>query len=168
MTYVTPLPENGMPETKAIDNTWSSTVNTISSRNASRTNLQKESDAAEAEKHSHMSSTSDSSKEIETPTNYNAVTVGNEKMTGETIASVENPHGDDPHGDDEVIYPTGLKLFLISIALCLSVFLVALDNTIIATAIPKITDRFQSLNDVGWYASSYLLTTCALQLFFGK
>ncbi|ETI26875.1 hypothetical protein G647_09974 [Cladophialophora carrionii CBS 160.54] len=70
--------------------------------------------------------------------------------------------------DDAIIYPGGLKLALITLALCLSVFLVALDNTIIATAIPKITDHFKSLGDVGWYGSAYLLTTCALQLFFGK
>ncbi|ESU11755.1 hypothetical protein SNK03_011739 [Fusarium graminearum] len=42
------------------------------------------------------------------------------------------------------------------------------DNSIIATAIPRITDAFQSLNDVGWYGSAYMLTTAALQLFFGK
>jgi hypothetical protein len=36
------------------------------------------------------------------------------------------------------------------VALCLAVFLVALDNSIIATAIPKITERFKSLDDVGW------------------
>jgi hypothetical protein len=28
-----------------------------------------------------------------------------------------------------------------------------LDNTIIATAIPRITDDFHSLKDVGWYGS---------------
>jgi MFS family permease len=44
----------------------------------------------------------------------------------------------------------------------------AQDNTIIATAIPKITDQFRSLNDVGWYGSAYLLTTCATQLIYGK
>jgi MFS family permease len=42
------------------------------------------------------------------------------------------------------------------------------DNTIIATAIPKITRQFNSLDDVGWYGSAYLLTTCAFQLMFGK
>ncbi|KAF2185102.1 MFS general substrate transporter, partial [Zopfia rhizophila CBS 207.26] len=42
------------------------------------------------------------------------------------------------------------------------------DNTIIATAIPRITDQFKALNDVGWYGSSYLLTTCATQLIYGK
>ena len=42
------------------------------------------------------------------------------------------------------------------------------DNTIIATAIPKITDQFHSLPDVGWYGSAYLLTTASFQLLFGK
>ena len=51
-------------------------------------------------------------------------------------------------------YPTGIKLALITIALCLSVFLMALDNTIIATAIPSITNQFHSLPDVGWYGSA--------------
>ncbi|ESZ95339.1 DHA14-like major facilitator [Sclerotinia borealis F-4128] len=69
---------------------------------------------------------------------------------------------------DGVEYPTGLKLQLISLALCLSVFLMALDNSIIATAIPKITDQFHSLADVGWYGSAYLLTTASFQLLFGK
>jgi len=70
--------------------------------------------------------------------------------------------------EDGSEYPTGLKLTLITIALCLSVFLMALDNSIIATAIPKITDQFNSLQDVGWYGSAYLLTTAALQLLFGR
>lgn len=65
-------------------------------------------------------------------------------------------------------YPTGLKLAIILSGLCLSVFCVALDNTIIATAIPRITDDFHALQDVGWYGSAYLLTTCVFQLFYGK
>ena len=69
---------------------------------------------------------------------------------------------------DEPEYPGGAKLGIIVASLCLSVFLMALDNTIIATAIPKITDHFHSIDDVGWYGSAYLLTTCAFQLMFGK
>lgn len=75
---------------------------------------------------------------------------------------------DAQHAQDETVYPTGLKLAVITLALCLAVFLVALDNTIIGTAIPKITKQFNALGDVGWYGSAYLLTTCALQLFFGR
>jgi len=41
------------------------------------------------------------------------------------------------------------------------------DRTIIATAIPRITDDFHSLGDIGWYGSAYLLTMSATQLSFG-
>ncbi|KAH8585724.1 major facilitator superfamily domain-containing protein [Bisporella sp. PMI_857] len=68
----------------------------------------------------------------------------------------------------ETVYPGGLRLLLLAVALCLAIFLVALDTTIIATAIPQITDQFHSLSDVGWYGSAYLLTTASFQLFFGK
>ncbi|KFX98668.1 hypothetical protein O988_04252 [Pseudogymnoascus sp. VKM F-3808] len=61
-----------------------------------------------------------------------------------------------------------LKLTLVLISLCAATFTVALDQTIIATAIPQITTQFHSLNDVGWYGSAYLLTTCSFQLLFGK
>ena len=39
--------------------------------------------------------------------------------------------------EDDIEYPHGLKLAVILGALCLAVFLVALDQTIISTAIPK-------------------------------
>ncbi|KAK5091212.1 hypothetical protein LTR05_001392 [Lithohypha guttulata] len=73
-------------------------------------------------------------------------------------------------GDDEdtTMYKTGLPLYLLTFGLALATFVVALDNTIIATAIPRITTVFDSLNDVGWYGSSYLLTTTSLQPSFGK
>ena len=70
--------------------------------------------------------------------------------------------------DDESQYPGGLQLALVTIGLALATFVIALDNTIIATAIPQITSVFNSLNDVGWYGSSYLLTTTSLQPTFGK
>ena len=70
--------------------------------------------------------------------------------------------------DEDVVYPHGPKLWVILAALCLAVFLVALDQTIISTAIPKITDHFKSIQDIGWYGSSYLLTATALQPTFGR
>ncbi|RFU24719.1 hypothetical protein B7463_g11622, partial [Scytalidium lignicola] len=65
-------------------------------------------------------------------------------------------------------YPTGFKLITLILALCMAVFLVALDQTIIATAIPKITDRFKSISDIGWYGSAYFLTSTSLQPTFGR
>ena len=49
-----------------------------------------------------------------------------------------------------------------------SKFLAALDMTIIATAIPSITDEFHSLGDVGWYGSAFFLTIASFQAFWGK
>ena len=42
-----------------------------------------------------------------------------------------------------------------------SLFLVALDRIIISTAIPAITNEFNSISDIGWYGSAYMLT-CAI------
>lgn len=44
----------------------------------------------------------------------------------------------------------------------------ALDNTIIVTAIPRITDDYKTLNDVGWYGSAFNLPAAALIPLFGK
>ena len=71
-------------------------------------------------------------------------------------------------GETDNYLPIGPRLILIVASLMLAVFCMALDNTIIAVAIPQITDDFHALNDVGWYASGYLLTGCAFQLLFGK
>lgn len=81
-------------------------------------------------------------------------------VTGETNDGIPS--------DDDIVYPTKVKLVLIMVALCCSIFLVALDQTIIATAIPKITDEFNSITDIGWYGSSYLLTSTALLPVFGR
>ncbi|ORY13473.1 major facilitator superfamily domain-containing protein [Clohesyomyces aquaticus] len=84
-----------------------------------------------------------------------------EKVKGE---EAEEPTNE----DNDSKYLTGYKLGILSLGLCLTTFVIALDNTIIATAIPKITTVFNSLDDVGWYGSSYLLTTCSLQPSFGR
>ncbi|PQE10900.1 MFS multidrug transporter protein [Rutstroemia sp. NJR-2017a WRK4] len=58
-------------------------------------------------------------------------------------------------GEDE--YITGVKLWLVLGSITLTCFLALLDTTIVATAIPRITNHFHSLDDVGWYGSAYLL-----------
>ncbi|XPS68738.1 hypothetical protein M3J09_001024 [Ascochyta lentis] len=68
--------------------------------------------------------------------------------------------------DDQ--YPTGMKLVLLSSAALVSIFLIALDQTIVGTAIPRITDEFKGLNDVSWYAAAYFMTYGAAQPSAGK
>ena len=65
-------------------------------------------------------------------------------------------------------YPHSFKLAFIVVALVLSIFLVALDMTIVATAIPRITDEFHSLNQVGWYGAAFFLTVGSFQSTWGK
>ncbi|KAJ5118320.1 major facilitator superfamily domain-containing protein [Penicillium atrosanguineum] len=65
-------------------------------------------------------------------------------------------------------YPPLSKVIIIIMALYLAVFLVALDQTIIGVAIPKITDQFKSISDIAWYGSAYFLTSTALQPSYGR
>ena len=65
-------------------------------------------------------------------------------------------------------YPTAFPLAMIIVALVLAVLLSALDMTIVATAIPKITDEFHSLDQVGWYGSAFFLCLAAFQSTWGK
>ncbi|KAK4539779.1 hypothetical protein LTR36_010367 [Oleoguttula mirabilis] len=67
-----------------------------------------------------------------------------------------------------IVYPSGPHLALILAAAALSIFLVALDTSIVSTAIPRITDDFHSLDDVGWYGSGFFMTMAAFQSLWGK
>ncbi|KAK0530413.1 hypothetical protein OC835_004023 [Tilletia horrida] len=65
-------------------------------------------------------------------------------------------------------YPTGIRFVLIIIACAAFVFLIAVDQTIVSTAIPALSNEFNSFQDVGWYGSAYLLTSTAFQPLFGR
>lgn len=69
---------------------------------------------------------------------------------------------------EEGDYPAAFRLAMIIVALALSIFLVAIDMTIVATAIPRITDQFHSLDQVGWYGSAFFLTLASFQSTWGK
>lgn len=156
---------SGKPESTASEtrHVTSEATTVVPSQNVSDTDLEKHPQIASSlgdKSETGSQKKTDTDSTLQNQESSEGVEVQNEKDGADGV--VASPE------EDEMVYPGGLKLGLISLALCLSVFLVALDNTIIATAIPKITDHFDSLGDVGWYGSAYLLTTCALQLFFGK
>ena len=89
--------------------------------------------------------------------------------------------------EEEPDFASGFKVLVLMTALLLCQFLVALDmvrdftlslekrlltrcasQSIIATAIPKITSEFHSLDQVGWYGSGFLLTLAGFVSFWGK
>jgi len=61
----------------------------------------------------------------------------------------------------------GRRLFFAFVAMLLSVLLIALDQTIIAPALPVIASRFDALDQISWIASSYFLTQTAFLLVYG-
>ncbi|KAJ5537644.1 Aspyridones efflux protein [Penicillium frequentans] len=62
---------------------------------------------------------------------------------------------------------TGSRLRLVSTAFGIANIMVALDSSILATALPTISSNFGSTNDIGWYGSSYLLAQMASQPIWG-
>ncbi|KAL7625009.1 hypothetical protein AAE478_004223 [Parahypoxylon ruwenzoriense] len=65
-------------------------------------------------------------------------------------------------------YVVGIKRAFIILSITLTYFLVMLDSSIVATAIPQITTEFNSLLDVGWYGSAYQLASSSFQPLTGK
>lgn len=111
----------------------------------------------------------------EKPENHEHNQIGSdtESIKSETLPQVSGS-SDDEQGMNTLSristadYPKALKLTFIVVALVLSIFLVALDMTIVATAIPRITDEFHSLDQVGWYGSAFFLTVASFQSTWGK
>ncbi|EPE30769.1 MFS general substrate transporter [Glarea lozoyensis ATCC 20868] len=75
-----------------------------------------------------------------------------------TIAQNDQEQTDVP----EIEYPTPFKLALIVLIICVAGFLCGLDQTILAAAVPKITNDFQALGDIA------CLTSATLQLVYGR
>ncbi|KAK7013189.1 major facilitator transporter-like protein, partial [Favolaschia claudopus] len=63
---------------------------------------------------------------------------------------------------------TGRKLAFVFAALLLSLLLVALDQTILSTALPRIASDFDSFSLQGWVASSYILAKTVFVLLYGQ
>ncbi|KAL0935880.1 major facilitator superfamily transporter [Colletotrichum truncatum] len=70
--------------------------------------------------------------------------------------------------DEDQNFPPTITRALIVAALGLSLLIAALDATMVSTIVPTLSDEFQSVKDVGWYGSVYLLVMGATQPTFGK
>ncbi|KAJ3564480.1 hypothetical protein NP233_g8273 [Leucocoprinus birnbaumii] len=94
--------------------------------------------------------------------------------------AVMNEKGTDPEststGDVAISSSTlltGTRLALVFSAFLISFALIALDQTILATALPKIASHFDAVSQLSWIASAYFLPqacthTAAFMLFFGR
>ncbi|KAJ5641800.1 hypothetical protein N7490_005800 [Penicillium lividum] len=70
--------------------------------------------------------------------------------------------------DKEPEWAHGFQLFNILTAITFVCFLMLLDGTIVVAAVPRITDDFNSLDDIGWYGAAYQLGSAVFQPLTGK
>ncbi|KAL3961236.1 hypothetical protein ACCO45_002759 [Purpureocillium lilacinum] len=86
---------------------------------------------------------------------------------GRADAAAECQRHDSGNVETEQL-PKGFRFLAIIGSLMLCCFLAALDMTIVATAVPAISDTFQSLSDIAWYGSAFFLTQTTFQATWGK
>ncbi|KAF7303924.1 MFS general substrate transporter [Mycena indigotica] len=72
----------------------------------------------------------------------------------------------DSNHEDHIL--TGKRLAVVFAAMLLSILLIALDQTILATALPRIASEFRAFSLQGWVSSSFILAQTVFILFFGQ
>ncbi|MCJ1309676.1 hypothetical protein MMC25_003336 [Agyrium rufum] len=120
------------------------------------------------------------SREIDVRSPFNAddkLTEVNEKVVeqyvsekseispGDQESNTPSSQSDEPAPHE---YATPRELGMLSTVFTIATFMIAIDGSILATAIPHITATFHRLDDVSWYGSAYLLTEIAFQPTFGR
>jgi hypothetical protein len=73
-----------------------------------------------------------------------------------------------PAQPDEPPQRSKLKIALIMLSLAVAVLLVALDITIVTTALPTIAEEFNSASGYTWVGSAYLIANSAATPIWGK
>ncbi|KDQ12826.1 hypothetical protein BOTBODRAFT_34275 [Botryobasidium botryosum FD-172 SS1] len=88
--------------------------------------------------------------------------------------SLDESQASSPHDEKQAKpepqaeYVTGRPLYLVLIGVLLSIFLIAIDQTIVANALPHIASVFNALPQLAWIPTSFLLTQTAFLLIFGQ
>lgn len=73
------------------------------------------------------------------------------------VSEQQQPEPTTSDNEEVPEYITGIRLYLVLAGVTAVMFLVMLDMTIVVTAIPSISNDFDSIKDIGWYGTAYLL-----------
>jgi hypothetical protein len=92
--------------------------------------------------------------------------ISNEPNTPYPPSQAATPSPPAIHTDDEYLH--GRKLYLVLMGILLGVFLIAIDQTIVANALPIIASVFNALDELAWIPTAFLLTQSAFLLVFGQ
>ncbi|WVQ74787.1 hypothetical protein IAR50_004393 [Cryptococcus sp. DSM 104548] len=81
--------------------------------------------------------------------------------------NIDNNEDAAPHADESGLLE-GARLYLVFLAMMLCVFMFALDQSIVSTAIPVIVSDFNAFDQVAWIITGYFLTQCGLIMLVGQ
>ncbi|RIB20460.1 major facilitator superfamily domain-containing protein [Gigaspora rosea] len=98
-------------------------------------------------------------KEVKT----NGLTHVKAKSDYEDISVNDNIDNDEIHTK-----LTEFQFFFVFLGLCFAMFMAALDQTVVTTAIPKIVIDLNSVDKIVWIGTAYLLTATSFQPVYGK
>ncbi|KAJ6629312.1 ABC transporter [Mycena sp. CBHHK59/15] len=115
-----------------------------------------------------MSDTLTSKPEPEHGAEKAAMTGNTSESPSSELTSATGEQKPTPSGPDESNLLTGRKLAVVFSAMLLSLLLIALDQTILSTALPRIASDFNAFSQQGWVASAFVLTQTAFILFFSQ
>ena len=79
---------------------------------------------------------------------------------------VEADAGDGTKAHEQ--YLNGVPLFLTITSCIVSLFLVALDQTVVSTILTKVGDKFKSFEKIGWLTSGFMLPMACLVPSYGN
>ncbi|KAI1105547.1 MFS general substrate transporter [Jackrogersella minutella] len=81
-----------------------------------------------------------------------------------------SPLSGDQNGVGDVEHPkmSGWPFYIVITSVTLAALLISCTATALGTAIPAITAEFNTVDDVGWYSSAYLIANCVMVPFVGK
>ncbi|GAA5961653.1 hypothetical protein JCM3765_000464 [Sporobolomyces pararoseus] len=110
----------------------------------------------------HQGPTNEALREASTfPTSDRRESTGSSKMTEQNTPAEKT-------GQDMTYILQGKKLAVVFVAMLLSLLLVALDQTILATALPRIASDFNAFDLQGWVSTAFILTQTSFILIFGQ
>jgi MFS family permease len=74
----------------------------------------------------------------------------------------------DPAGDPQPVHFTHRQIVIILLGVMSGMFLAALDQGIVGTALPRIVSELGGLDKLSWVVTAYLLTSTAVTPLWGK
>eukprot|EP01112_Ceratiomyxa_fruticulosa_P015842 TRINITY_DN471_c0_g1_i1.p1 TRINITY_DN471_c0_g1~~TRINITY_DN471_c0_g1_i1.p1 ORF type:complete len:585 (+),score=107.14 TRINITY_DN471_c0_g1_i1:141-1895(+) len=96
------------------------------------------------------------------------VPVSEEGASKDDIQKVDIPPQSPGGGNGQKTLLKGGQLAAVFVGLAFAVFLAALDQSIVATALPRITSELGHLDQLPWVATAYLLSNTAFQPLYGR